>query len=111
LAYSKLSENASIIIPIGDTRVTEYLSQYININGQNAYQSSSILALAIDAVEGYQHLIPPQTVYIYIYICIHVYIYVYIYIYIYMCVQICVYICLSLNILYICVYMIGTNRT
>eukprot|EP00596_Hydrurales_sp_CCMP1899_P004057 CAMPEP_0119045370 /NCGR_PEP_ID=MMETSP1177-20130426/39224_1 /TAXON_ID=2985 /ORGANISM="Ochromonas sp, Strain CCMP1899" /LENGTH=474 /DNA_ID=CAMNT_0007017009 /DNA_START=447 /DNA_END=1868 /DNA_ORIENTATION=- len=60
LAYSKLSENASIIIPIGDTRVTEYLSQYINIDGKNTYQSSSILALAIEAAEGHQHLIPPQ---------------------------------------------------
>ena len=42
-----------MIIPIGDSNVTENFSKYIRTDGSDIYQSSAALALAIETAEGF----------------------------------------------------------
>ena len=56
LCYNRLRDAASIIIPIGNPRaIAEQLSSSLHVDGREAYQSSAVVAMAIEAAIGYQN--------------------------------------------------------
>lgn len=56
LSYARLRDVASLVVPIGNPRAAaEQLSPSLSIDGTQAYQSSAVMALAVEAAVGYGH--------------------------------------------------------